>query len=406
MPDKVSGDSRGHGAFYCSLFLSRLADQILLFLVPLVVFQITQSAAWSGVAFFAETLPRFLACAVCGALCDRIAPLKLLRISQVWRAGVCAGGALAFLAVGGWGWLVALSAVCGILTVQGLMAREVMLPQIFKSERYETVLAHTQIADQLGMVLGPLLAALALQWMAWPWVVVVTAVLFVMADVALALWRRVSTVQFIAPQDSSHTGWVLPIAASILSAMRLVWQLPGLKALIVLAAGVNLVIGVTLATSAAMVTGLLHQSDQSYALLQTAGAAATVAVLLLIARTTLYLKTLGGLSFISILLGGAITAFSHHMAVYTVGFLLVTGFDKMFSVFIRSRRQKIIPPGDLGKTTGVIVLLNNLTQPLAGLVVGVFAAKLEVTLVILALTLGMGLLGAAVWVQGQFSARA
>lgn len=48
-----------HLAFYSSLFLSRLADQILLFMVPLVVFQVTQSAAWSGIAFFAETLPRF-----------------------------------------------------------------------------------------------------------------------------------------------------------------------------------------------------------------------------------------------------------------------------------------------------------------------------------------------------------
>ena len=290
--------------------------------------------------------------------------------------------------------------------MQGLMAREVMLPQIFKSERYETVLAHTQIADQLGMVLGPLLAALALQWMAWPWVVAMTAILFVTADAALALWRRGSTVQFAAPQDAGHTGWVLPIAASIKSALKLVWQLPGLKSLIVLAAGVNLVIGVTLATSAAMVTGLLAQSGQRYALLQTAGAVTTVVILLLIARTALSLKTMGALSFISILLGGLITAFSHSMAFYALGFLLITGFDKMFSVFIRSRRQKIIPRGDLGKTTGVIVLLNNLTQPLAGLIVGVCATKLEVSQVILALTLGMGMLGAAVWVTGRISVRA
>jgi hypothetical protein len=33
-------------AFLFSLFVSRLADQILLFLVPLVVFQVTQDVAW------------------------------------------------------------------------------------------------------------------------------------------------------------------------------------------------------------------------------------------------------------------------------------------------------------------------------------------------------------------------
>jgi hypothetical protein len=47
-----------HQAFFCSLFVARLADQILLFLVPLVVFQTTRQVSWSGLAFFIETLPR------------------------------------------------------------------------------------------------------------------------------------------------------------------------------------------------------------------------------------------------------------------------------------------------------------------------------------------------------------
>src|ERR1035437_5566341 len=95
-----------HSAFYASLFLSRLADQILLFVVPLVVFQVTQSAAWSGVAFFAETLPRFLSFPVCGALCDRISPFRLLRISQTLRALVCVLGVVAAEMAGGVGGLV------------------------------------------------------------------------------------------------------------------------------------------------------------------------------------------------------------------------------------------------------------------------------------------------------------
>ncbi|MDF2690086.1 MAG: putative rane protein, partial [Microvirga sp.] len=58
-------------SFFVSLFFARLADQMLLFLVPLVVFQTTQSAALSGIAFFIETLPRYLLFSVCGILCDR-----------------------------------------------------------------------------------------------------------------------------------------------------------------------------------------------------------------------------------------------------------------------------------------------------------------------------------------------
>ncbi len=383
-----------HLAFYGSLFLSRLADQVLLFLVPLVVFQTTQSAAWAGVAFFAETLPRFLAFPVCGALCDRMSPLRLLRVSQTIRALVCIGGVVASGLGGGVAWLVALSAVCGVLTTQGLMAREVMLPQVFQGERFEKVLAHAQIADQLGMVLGPMGAALALNWWHWSWVVGVTALLFLLADACMGWWRRSSTVRLAPPPSAASLAgqhWAQPVK----TALAQVWHLPGLKQLIVLAAGVNLVIGVTLATSAARVTGLYHQSAGDYALLQTAGAAATVLILLVIARTAIPLKTLGVLSYLCIFGGGLLTAISVAPWGYVAGFLLVIGFDKMFSVYIRSRRQKVIPAGDLGKTTGVIVLFNNLSQPLAGLVVGLFAGQADTGQVIVALTLGMGLLGLA-----------
>lgn len=386
-----------HLAFYSSLFLSRLADQILLFMVPLVVFQVTQSAAWSGIAFFAETLPRFLSFPVCGALCDRISPFRLLRISQVLRAMTCVLGCVAAAVTGEVAWLVGVSAVCGVLTTQGVMAREVMLPQVFRGARTETVLANAQIADQLGMVLGPLLAALALD--GWSWVVVLgaTAVLFLAADIAMKVWRVASSVQLTEPalvQTLKAWHWLQPYQ----TALAHVLHLPGLMPLILLAAGVNLVVGVTLATSAAMVTGLFHQTGNDYALLQTGGAIATVVILLLIARVSWPLRGMGWVSFGCILVGGLVTALSHWPWAYAVGFLMVVGFDKMFSVYLRTRRLQIIPAADLGKTTGLIVLLNNVTQPVAGLVVGLFAGQTHAPGVIVAMTVGMGVLGGlAMW---------
>jgi len=242
-----------HFAFFSSLFLSRLADQILLFLVPLVVFQTTQSVAWSGMAFFVETLPRFLSFPVCGALCDRIAPLRLLRASQTLRATVCAGGAVASALTGGVVWLVLLSAVCGVLTTQGLMAREVMLPQIFRGDRMDKVLARAQIADQLGMVLGPLMAALAIHWWSWEWAVAATAMLFLAADRAMQVWRSNSSVQLTDPLNAHGTHWLQPYRTALAHVLRL----PGLAPLVVLTSGVNLVVGVTLATTAAIVTDAL-----------------------------------------------------------------------------------------------------------------------------------------------------
>ena len=150
-------------AFFISLFLSRLADQILLFIVPLVVFQTTNSASWAGLAFFVESLPRFLAFPLCGALCDKFSPVRILHISQVYRALLCGVTVGLYTLFGGIVWLLMLSALCGVLTTQSIMAREVLMPHVFQHYSYTKTLSYSQIADQTGLVLGPLAAALLLE---------------------------------------------------------------------------------------------------------------------------------------------------------------------------------------------------------------------------------------------------
>ncbi|WP_412059078.1 MFS transporter [Bartonella sp. DGB2] len=384
-----------HQAFFYSLFLSRLADQILLFLVPLVVFQLTGSVAWSGAVFFFETLPRYLSFPICGAFCDRMSPLKLLRVSQLYRAIVCFCGMVGFTLFGGIGWLIAISSICGVLTTQGLMSREVMLPQVFSGHRFEKVASYTQIADQLGMVLGPLVAAALLKFWPWEYVVVSTTLLFLAADGTILVWQRF--VQPTLAESQKPTGnWMLPMV----TALQHIVRSPDLLKVVLLAAAVNLIIGVTLATSAAMVTGIHGESETYYAVLQTIGAVATVLILFAIAHSSLSLKTLGLTSYLMIFLGGMITGLASSTSLYVVGFILVIGFDKMFNIFIRTMRQRIIPPQDLGKTTGLVVMLNNLSQPLAGLLVTVFTGIYGVGAVITALSLFMGIVGGlvgAVW---------
>jgi len=378
-------------AFFVSLFLSRLADQILLFLVPLIVFQATQSVAWAGLAFFVESLPRFLAFPVCGALCDKFSPVRILHISQVYRALACVVAVALYGVFDGIYWLVGLSALCGVLTTQGVMAREVLMPHIFAQYSYAKTLSYSQIADQSGLVLGPLVTALMLEAGAWHWVVLGVAVLFGLADLAMRAWQRNTTVAW--ESHAQHRDiWVQPLRI----AFGHIRELAGLKRLIALTVGVNLIIGVTLATSAAMVTGQFAAGKDAYALLQSAGALVTIAILFYLARATLPLKILGAVSYGLIAIGALITALSPNLWAYSVGFLLVIGFDKMYSVYMRSVRQKVIPVQDFGKTVGVITLLNNLPQPLAGLVVALVAAPLGTQTVILLLTGITALLGVAV----------
>jgi MFS family permease len=378
-------------AFFTSLFLSRLADQILLFIVPLVVFQTTNSASWAGLAFFVESLPRFLAFPVCGALCDKFSPIRILHVSQVYRALLCALVVVLYMVFGGIAWLVVLSALCGVLTTQGVMAREVLMPSIFQHYSYTKTLSYSQIADQTGLVLGPLLAALLLEFWAWHWAVLWVAGLFLLADIGMLAWQRFSRIS-LETFEQHQDIWLQPVRIAI-GHIRTLAQL---RKIITLAVGVNLIVGVTLATSAAMVIGQFSANKQSYAGLQAAGAVTTIGILLLLARVVIPLRVLGCVSYSMIALGGLVCALTPNLGVYVLGFLLIVGFDKMFNVYMRSIRQQVIPPQDFGKTVGVITLLNNVSQPMAGLLVAVLAAPLSTQGVILLLAVLTMLLGAGV----------
>lgn len=380
-------------AFFISLFLSRLADQILLFIVPLVVFQTTNSASWAGLAFFVESLPRFLAFPVCGALCDKFSPIRILHISQVYRAVLCLLAVGLYALFGGITWVVVLSAVCGVLTTQGIMAREVLLPYIFKHYSYTKTLSYSQIADQTGLVLGPLVAALLLEIWAWHWVVLWVAGLFLLADLSMLVWQRLSRIT-LETFEQHQDIWLQPLRI----AFGHIRELAALRKIIMLAVGVNLIVGVTLATSAAMVLGQYSAGKDAYAGLQAAGAVTTIVILFFLARVELPQRVLGGVAYTMIAVGALISALSPHLSGYVLGFLLIVGFDKMFNIYMRSIRQRVIPPKDFGKTVGVITLLNNLSQPLAGLLVALFATALGAQLVILILAALTILLGAlAVW---------
>ena len=376
-------------AFFTSLFLSRLADQVLLFIVPLVVFQTTHSASWAGLAFFVETLPRFLAFPLCGALCDKYSPIRILHISQVYRALLCVLAMTLYAIFGGIGWLVVLSALCGVLTTQGIMAREVLMPHIFQHYSYTKTLSYSQIADQTGLVLGPLVAALMLELWAWHWVVLWIAGLFLLADLSMLAWQRLSRITLEVFEQHQDI-WLQPLRI----AFGHIRSLADLKKIITLAVGVNLIVGVTLATSAAMVIGQYSADKQVYAALQAAGAVTTIVILFLLARVVLPLRILGSVGYSMIAAGAFTSALSQSLLGYVLGFLLIVGFDKMFNVYMRTIRQRVIPPQDFGKTVGVITLLNNLSQPLAGLLVALLAAPLGTQRVILLLAMLTTLLGA------------
>lgn len=206
-------------------------------------------------------------------------------------------------------------------------------------------------------------------------------------------WQRLSRITLEVFEQHQDI-WLQPLRI----AFGHIRSLAELKKIITLAVGVNLIVGVTLATSAAMVIGEYSAGKDSYAGLQAAGAVTTIVILFFLARVALPMRVLGSVGFSMIATGAFISAPSPNLIGYALGFLLIVGFDKMFNVYMRTLRQRVIPPQDFGKTVGVITLLNNLSQPLAGLLVALLAAPLGIRQVILMLAVLTSVIGAgALW---------
>jgi len=215
-------------------------------------------------------------------------------------------------------------------------------------------------------------------------------VLFLLADLSMRVWQRYSRITLDVFEQHQDI-WLQPLRI----AFGHICNRAELQKIITLAVGVNLIVGVTLATSAAMVIGEYDAGKNAYAGLQAAGAVTTIVILLFLARVVLPLRVLGGMGYAMIAAGAFISALSPNLIGYGVGFLLIVGFDKMFNVYMRTLRQQVIPTRDFGKTVGVITLLNNLSQPLAGLLVALLGAPLGTQPVILILAVLTALIGVA-----------
>jgi hypothetical protein len=254
-----------------------------------------------------------------------------------------------------------------------------LLVQAFGSVRYERLVSHAQLFDQVGTVLGPVFAAALLAQLEWELVVVVIALGFLLSDLAVWRWQRLARPELPAPRSNPVNGY-----RAMLTAGRHLRVNSALPASIGLAMAVNLLLGTLLATAPAVVTGVQGHGELYYGALQAWGALATVVVLLFTAKSLVPADRLGLVAYAAMALGGLMVSMTATSWVYALGFLLVVGFDKMFSVSIRSLRRRVIPSEDFGKTTGLVVMLNNLTQPLGGLIVSATAGWLATGSILLA----------------------
>ncbi|TDF84094.1 MFS transporter [Pseudomonas sp. H9] len=353
-------DSRRLRRFGAGLLCALLAEQTVLFAVPLLVYQLSGSVRYSGVVFALEWLPALLAYPFAGLLADRFGGRLLFRQANAARA-VSLGLTvlLCWYSPGLTIWALALNGiVLSLLMAPVRMAVEKSVPLMAAPER----LAHTQSLVQnmelLAMALGPALAALLALYTSKLVLLGLAALAFATASL---YWQGLPTQ---APQKSS---------TAVLDDLQLGWRLllnnPPVLSLAALNFTINLAFACVLSANAFLISGVFQADDGVFGLMNAAAGALGIANFLLVPRLLqrMSIYHLGAWGFALLCLGLLSMGLATGVLMYAASFVLAMAGCALFNVFNRTQRIKAIAREHLGKVMGPFYLVNLLSYPLGGL---------------------------------------
>ncbi|QSN61119.1 MULTISPECIES: MFS transporter [unclassified Caballeronia] len=356
--------------FVAARFLSALADQFLLFAVPLTIFKSTGDLKYSGLAFVIEWVPRIIFFPLAGFVADRLKPSHLFSGIEFGRAFVLAV-ALALIASGvsKFAVLSVMMAILSIAYILSFVGSEAMLPRNLDASELPKAHSMLQAVEQITQVAGPALAALISVWDGLNPLLLIGAAMFGGASLILFGFETQSlpTTQSFSLRALRHSNRQ---AFGVLMQNKVLFYLSALTWV------VNLVYGAALVVSAAVVVKVLGLPESSFGMLQTAAAVASIGACAVVPRIArkFGLPVLGITSFCAMIFAGLVLALSKEYVVYLVGYSALMACDGAFSIYIRTVRSQLIPKEHLGITTGLIGLMNMCSIPLSAALVTALSA--------------------------------
>ncbi|WP_251074533.1 MFS transporter [Streptomyces sp. ISL-12] len=356
--------------------------------VPLLVLAATGSAAWTGLAFALQWLPRIGAFTVAGTLVDRHGTSRVFRVASLARALLTLSVAAALTLVDVRTTTAAvtvllLAAIIGVLTEFSYVAAETAGGQASRTARGDAHRVQSALItiDQTATLAGPAVAGLLIEH-AGPAAMLSTLAAFSLLAAAFGPRHATAPDETGSPKRGLASGW-----ATLRTLPALAWLVGGLVisngAVALLQAAVPVIViteldhssaDAGLIWSAAAVTSLLAVTASRRAIdrfgLWPVGAAAGTAVAgatLAVAQADTYR---GYLLLIAVLMAG----------------------EGGLTVVLRTVRSHLIPADAFGSTLAVTVLLLLLPYPAAGLLVAALpAAQLGHTVTAAALLQAVGL---------------
>jgi MFS family permease len=301
-----------------------------------------------------------------GFIADRVNPKTIFFNVEFWRAllMLIAFLVLFFYPNMTFSVLAILMALLSVAYVLNFVATESLLPRNIPSEELPKALSMVQGIDQVTQVLGPTLAAGISIYGGIHAILIVAGGIFTISAINYIFLKSRSVsvkekLSFRSLIDSNKQG------------AKVLWQNKVLLHLCALTWVVNLIYGAALVVSAAVILKEFHLVERYFGILQSSAAIATIAAFFFVPSFVkrFGLSTLGTISFCAMIFSGILMTFSANYIVYLLGYMLLMAFDGVFSVYLRSVRSQIIPQEHLGKTMGLIGLLNMSSVPASGVAV-------------------------------------
>ncbi|GAA2783094.1 MFS transporter [Streptomyces showdoensis] len=388
----MTGERTRRGLFGTGVLVGLMAEQVVMFSVPLLIFQQTRQVSSLGVAYAVEWLPCLLAYPFAGLVADRDGGPRLFSRANTARAAVLACAVLLVALRPEWTVpvLMTTGALLSTLVAPIRMSIEKVVPQLAQGSDLARTQSLVQNMELLAMALGPGLAMVAVLFLGKVWLLALAGALFA---AAASCWLVLPRTAAAAPAEARGAG-------AIVTELALGWRLLVGNRPVMLLAGlnfaINLVFSTVLAANAAVVTGVLKAPESQYAMLNMFVGIVGLLNLLL---TPLLLRKfdvnfLGSLGYTvltgCLLLLGTASSFW----LYAAAFVVAMSGVAYFNIFNRTQRVKAIPREHLGKVMGPFFLVGLLSYPMGGLLISTFGASVGPQRLVAALAVLLGVYGA------------
>jgi MFS transporter len=355
--------------------IGSLASQLLQFLLPVVIYQVTHSVTWAGLTLTVQWVPQLTSLSVAGVLVDRFGVRAVYVCADVVRLAA-AGTAVALVAGDPhalrWG-LLGMSLVAGACFEQTFVAGEkavrVLAPP-GAMPRAQSILGGI---DQAAQMAGPALGAALLVLDTLAPVYLVTGAFAASLALSVALPR--SGLDERQPEPGADVSSPVVSGAGVpgevIRSLRQVFTDPVLRIVVAMTMVVNLMLSMLLAGAPALVSRSYHHGGAYLGVVYTIAAAASIVVLIgvpaLVRRAGLV--ALGAGSAVLVCASFAAMGLAQNAGEFAVAVVVFLCVESTFTVFIRTVRAHRVAPANFGSVVSVIVLLNFLPMPVGGLLV-------------------------------------